>query len=246
MIGQPTTQQEMAMAPAEDGFVAGLDAPQLTDLIQQVSEDELQILQARKEQALQELQAANDEAQEILRNAKEQAKQEREAAFAQGKKEGLEAGRKEAQDEQRRERALFEQEKEKWREQWVQEMDTFEPRFVDTISDLYETVFHMDTKAHRDILLHLISNTLRRGGSTGELIVRVSSDDYPFISLHRKDLIACVVGENTTVTITEDRALHKNACLIETDGGIFDCGVDTQLAELRAKLKLLSYQKHST
>jgi flagellar assembly protein FliH len=178
-----------------------------------------------------------------LQEAKEQIKFERETAIAQGTKQGLEAGRKEAQSELRKERATFEQEKEKWRKDWFQEMETFEPRFVETITELYETVLRLDTKSHRDILLYLISNTLRRANHTGELIVRVSLDDYPFISLHRKDLIACVVGENTTVTIAQDQTLHKNECLIEADGGIFDCGIDTQLAELRTKLTLLSYKK---
>lgn len=31
--------------------------------------------------------------------------------------------------------------------------------------------------------------------------------------------------------------------MIETDGGIFDCGVDTQLAELTNRLRVLSYEK---
>ena len=48
---------------------------------------------------------------------------------------------------------------------------------------------------------------------------------------------------NATMEIIEDVSLHKNECLIETEGGIFDCGLGTQLSELTRKLKLLSYEK---
>lgn len=40
----------------------------------------------------------------------------------------------------------------------------------------------------------------------------------------------------------KDITLGKGECLIETEGGIFDCGLGTQLSELRQKLKLLSYE----
>ena len=43
--------------------------------------------------------------------------------------------------------------------------------------------------------------------------------------------------------VIEDISLRKNECLIETEGGIFDCGLGTQLAELSRKLRLLSYEK---
>ena len=46
-----------------------------------------------------------------------------------------------------------------------------------------------------------------------------------------------------TVEIIEDISLRQGECMIETDGGIFDCGVDTQLAELTNRLRVLSYEK---
>ena len=47
---------------------------------------------------------------------------------------------------------------------------------------------------------------------------------------------------NSTVEIVEDMTLGKGECMIETESGIFDCGLGTQLSELRQKLKLLSYE----
>lgn len=44
--------------------------------------------------------------------------------------------------------------------------------------------------------------------------------------------------------VVEDITLHKNECMIETDGGVFDCGLGTQLDELTKRLKLLSFSKN--
>jgi len=43
--------------------------------------------------------------------------------------------------------------------------------------------------------------------------------------------------------IAEDMTLSPTQCYIETDNGIYDCSLDTELAELSRKLKLLSYEK---
>ena len=45
------------------------------------------------------------------------------------------------------------------------------------------------------------------------------------------------------IELVEDFALQKGNCIIETDGGIFDCGLQTQMENLRKELQMLSYQK---
>lgn len=35
--------------------------------------------------------------------------------------------------------------------------------------------------------------------------------------------------------IIEDMTLAKNECMIETDNGIFDCGLGTELSELKTE-----------
>lgn len=45
------------------------------------------------------------------------------------------------------------------------------------------------------------------------------------------------------VEIIEDMTLSQAECFIETENGIYDCSLDTQLRELERKLKLLSYEE---
>ena len=56
-------------------------------------------------------------------------------------------------------------------------------------------------------------------------------------------MLAGAVSANSNVEIIEDMTLAKNECMIETDSGIYDCGLGTQLEELRKKLMLLAWQK---
>jgi flagellar assembly protein FliH len=228
---------------AQDGFVQGLAVPDITQDLLQAQTDELQAIQSQKENALHQIEEAKEQAQQILKDAATQAQQEKNSVLAAAKQQGLEIGRKEAKQELEKQKRLLQQQQDKIIEELHKEMEEFEPRFVDTITQLYETVFQTDLKSHRDILLHLISVAMRKAPSSHEFLIKVSAEDYPFVSMHKKELSACIASANSIVSISEDTTLTKTQCLIETDGGIFDCGLDTQLAELGQKLKLLSYQK---
>ena len=59
----------------------------------------------------------------------------------------------------------------------------------------------------------------------------------------QKKALLTGVAHAANVEIIEDMTLSEGECLIETGGGIFDCGLGTQLAGLKKELKLLSYTK---
>ena len=59
----------------------------------------------------------------------------------------------------------------------------------------------------------------------------------------RKQIAAGTVAPGSTIDIVEDNTLSQNECLIETENGIFDCGLGTQLSELKQQLVLLSYER---
>ena len=95
----------------------------------------------------------------------------------------------------------------------------------------------------KEILLHLISTTIRRTEGTREFLIHVSKEDYPYVNENREILHACLMSENARIELVEDLTVQAGECLIETEGGIFDCGLGTQLEELNRKLKVLSYTK---
>lgn len=122
-------------------------------------------------------------------------------------------------------------------------INELEPIFVDTLTGIYEHIFHVELKSHREIILHLLTNTISKIEGNRDFIIHVSKDDYPYVSMHKRQITTDTISANSSVEIIEDLTLNKNECLIETDGGIFDCGLGTQLTELEKELKLLSYTK---
>lgn len=118
-----------------------------------------------------------------------------------------------------------------------------EPQFIDTLSGIYEHIFQVDLSEHRDIIVHLLSATIRKIEGSKDFIIHISRDDFPYVNMQKKQIISCVSIPNSTVEIIEDFTLCRNECMIETEGGIYDCSLGTELKELTAKLKLLSYEK---
>ena len=111
------------------------------------------------------------------------------------------------------------------------------------ITDIYQHIFHVELKSYREILAHLISSTLRKIDGGHDFMVHVSKEDYPYVNMQKKQIMAGAVSANCNVEVVEDLTLAKNECLIEAESGIFDCGLGTQLSELKQKLMLLSWSK---
>lgn len=122
-------------------------------------------------------------------------------------------------------------------------LEDLEPRFIDTITDVYSHIFGVELSDNRDILIHLIDSTLRKVESSKTFIVHVSAEDYPYVNMQKQTLMEGAAAGRGLIEIIEDIALGKGDCLIETDGGIFDCGLGTQLEGLTKKLQVLSYEK---
>lgn len=74
-------------------------------------------------------------------------------------------------------------------------------------------------------------------------LIHVAKEDYAYISMQKKLIQADSIVGSASLEFVEDASLAKGQCLIETESGIYDCGLDTQLTELSKKLKILSYQK---
>ena len=195
-------------------------------------------------QAKMILQDAQTQADQIVADAKEQAKQiieeaEREG-FAHGKAEGLKQGEDEA-------RAKIEEEIEKRKKEltanYEKQISSIEPEMVDTLTRIYEHVFHVNFGKDKAIVLHLLQSALSRLDSNQGFIVHVSSDDYDEIMDEKETLRQCITNPNATMDLIEDTMLKAGECMIETEGGIFDCSLGTELSELSRKLRLLSFDR---
>jgi len=229
---------DMAEGADEDGFVAGLTAEVI-----ELPEEALLELKARTEEAQMTADSivaqANSEAEQILRSAKREADSMWEKAYAQAKKDGYDAGLKEGRMEVDRMRNEFLKEKRQQQKEYVEMLESMEADLVDVMLVVFERVTKVLSVDKKDIILHLISNALNHIESSKEFVIRVSKDDYQFVAKH-KGFLTEAVPQNSALELVKDMTLERNQCLIETDGGIFDCSLDVQLENLIMDVKALS------
>ena len=78
-------------------------------------------------------------------------------------------------------------------------MDELEPQFVDTITGIYEHIFDVDLHSYREVLCYLISATMRKTEDNRSFLVHVSKEDYPYVSMQKKQIMAGATAPNSTV-----------------------------------------------
>ncbi len=239
-------------AEDEEGFVSGLAAEEV-ELPQGEGGEESNVIKSREsaDQIMENAQAAAQtalaaaqaEAQRIQEEARALAETEKNRIFDEAKQQGYSEGFAEAQKQADAARQEYQEKAAELDLAYQQQIEELEPRMVETISAIYEHIFHVELGSYREILANLISDTLRKIEGGHEFLIHVSKEDYPYVSMQKKQITAGVVSANCNVEVVEDLTLGKNECLIEAESGIYDCGLGTQLEELKRKLMLLAWQR---
>ena len=238
-----------------DGFTEGINAEQVVDLVenQQPNQEEQAQTQISEmmEQAKNEIEAMKSQAMEEIGKAKEQAlesgkKEGYETGLKKGVEQGYEKGRKEGMDSLEAEREQFEQEMsrkvEELEKDYQQKVNELEPQFIETLTGIYEHIFQVSLKNSRDLVVHLLQNTMKNIEGNSGYLIHVSKEDYPFVSMQKKEIVKGTSIQLENVDIIEDATLGKSECMIETGNGVFDCSLGTQLESLNEELRLLSYE----
>ena len=236
-----------------DGFTSGLDAEEIElppemeggsgGNVIKAQEDVKAMLEQANDDAQAILEQARNEAARLVEEAKAQAESQKKSIMDQARQQGYEAGQAKAQAEADAVRKEFQEKAKQLEAEYQQRLDELEPQFVDTITAIYEHIFHVELGSSHGILEYLISTTMHKLESGGTFLIHVSKEDYSYVTMQKAQLLAGTASGTGTVEIVEDLTLGKNECLIETDSGIFDCGLGTQLAGLKQKLMLLAWSK---
>ena len=243
--------RELAAKMQQDegtGFISGLAADKVEALVTDTGDGEENpqtsgnVIKAGED--LQKLkEEAEAEAQKIIEaDARAQAEAQKADALEQARRQGQQEAKAEAERAEAQRAAEYQKKAAGLDAEYQKRMDELEPQFVDTITGIYEHIFDVDLHSYREVLCYLISATMRKTEDNRSFLVHVSKEDYPYVSMQKKQIMAGATAPNSTVEIVEDMTLGKGECMIETESGIFDCGLGTQLSELRQKLKLLSYE----
>ena len=172
-----------------------------------------------------------------------QAQEEADRIREQAREQGYRDGADQAKREYEAKLGELENQRIQMEREYQELLDNLEPQMVEHLSAIYEHLFHVELGDYKKILLYLISDTMHKAENGRNFIIRVSGADYEAVSAQKEQLMKDAVYSNSTVEIIEDVLLKENECMIETEGGIYDCGLDTRLSLLRKRLRLLSFQK---
>lgn len=242
------------MPPDEDGFSRGLAAEVLSDealaaLTGEAADHEgteneagdMDLAAAAafegptaeelKAEAIAEIEQMRTEAAAAL---EEERRRTLEAAKKQGYDEGVTKGRAEA-DALKKE---LETEKLRLETEYEELIAELEPKFVNLLTGIYEHVIHVGLSDYHDLIVYLIEDALGQIDGGRSIIVHVSPGDYEYVNSKKAEF---AVG-SASLEVVQDITLSQNQALIETESGIIDCSLGTQLDELGKKLRLLSYE----
>ena len=236
--------------PQAEGFVSGIPAAEIVDVpedtqgnIVKAQDEAREILESARADADAMIAQAQEDAERIREQARADAEAEKAQVLGDARQQGFNEGLVKAQAH---EGAMEQEYLEKTRsleEAYEKQIDTLEPRFVDAITGIYEHIFQVELSSYREILTFLISTVLHKLDGSRSFMIHVSREDYAYVSMQKKQMLAGAVSGNCEVDVVEDLTLGKNDCMIETEGGIFDCGLGTQLSELRRRLHLLAWSQ---
>lgn len=187
------------------------------------------------------IEQAKEEIEIMHANAKSEIDHMRNLTILEAKKQGYEEGKKQALQEAEASKQELDIERKRLQAEYEKQIDELEPLFIKTLTGIYEKIFEVGLTNQQEIIVTLLRNTMKKLDGCKNFLVHVSTQDYPYIKEHKEQLFSDSSQEGTVIDIVEDSTIRENECTIETINGIYDCGIGTQMKELRNRLILLSY-----
>lgn len=220
----------------DDEFAENISKEKVERLLEDREEAAINRANEKKQEIITK---ANAEASFIIEKARKEAEGMKVQSYAKGEKEGYEAGYDKAMKQVEGMKQELQTQKKELQEQYQKQLDEMEPALVDTLIGILENAFSIQFSEKKDFILHLLQSAFSKIENSKDYLIRVSREDYPMVQEHKDD-IRDELPRSATVEFVEDLTLTKNQCLIETDGGLFDCSLDTQMDNLIRDLRMLA------
>lgn len=247
-----THMQDEEPEAIEEGFSEGLDAEMVERLVSDREEDEESSSVIHENSALSAAQAqamideAKENAEAIIEDAKKEAESVTEDARQKGHAEGFEAGRLEGEraglEKYEKLQSELEKERQRLQKEYEEKSRALEPLLIDKLSDIFTKVTGVRLEDDKDTIAYLLKRVLTNLDGSRNYIVHVSAADYVNVQLIKENIAKGTGIMPDRFEVIEDATLKPNDCLIESDGGIWDCGLGTQMDLLEKQLRILSYE----
>ena len=236
-----------AMRESGEEIPEGMDTDEFLGLVDTIAQKEEPDMSAQTEEILEQARMeaeqiiadANSQAQEILSAAQLNADAMKNLARQDGEKEGYNEGTQRAAVELQNSQAQMQAEVDRIQNEFMERQLQMEREIVEMCLPVFEHVFSAELSGRKEVIYHLLDHCIMKIERTGQMQIKVSDANAEYIK-SKKDEIQGKVGAEVGLDIIADPLLNDSQCIIETDGGIFDCSIDTELDNLIREIKALS------
>ncbi len=192
-----------------------------------------------REEAERIIADAQAQAQEIIAAAESNAEALKTMARQDGRNEGYNEGTQRAAKELQDSQQQMDSEVARIKNDYMERQIAIEREVVEMCLPVFEKVFGAELSGKKDVIYHLLDHCIMKIERTGQMQIKVSDANAEFIK-SKKEEIQAKVGSDVGIDIIADPLLNESQCIIETDGGVFDCSIDTELDNLIREIKALS------
>ena len=172
----------------------------------------------------------------------DEAKQRAQILYADNKSKGYEEGLAECQREFDEKEISLRQELSDKESALKSKYDAYskelESDLIDAIIQVFNKVFKIQFDDKKDILFHLVENTMSNIEVGKEFRIHVAHSNYKFMMSHLAE-IQERIGNDIDIEVVNDANLDTSGCFIETSFGVFDCGIDMELNNLVKDIRSL-------
>ncbi|MCR4675175.1 MAG: hypothetical protein K5675_09205 [Lachnospiraceae bacterium] len=222
----------------EEGNI--IDAPMdIEDAEDNSSSSSGLLLEEAQEEAEKIKHDARFAADMIISEAQDQAEALKSHYEEEGKKTGYQEGIAQAMQEYNEKEARLEEESERIKEEYRLKQEALESKIVNSVCDVLEKFFVVQFGDSKELLLHLVDNCLLNIENSKQFLIKANEEGFGFLQ-ENKSLLQEKVGSDAVLDIVKDPVLAEGQCIIETDGGVFDCSLDTEMRNLIKDLRSLS------
>ena len=234
--GSPQGAESITSDAQEGDFNEGINAAVVSEI--DVSAEKERLLEGAKLEADSIVKEARAEASRLL----DEAKQRAQILYADNKSKGYEDGLAECQRAFDEKEISLRQELSDKESSLKSKYDAYskelESDLIDAIIQVFNKVFKIQFDDKKDILFHLVENTMSNIEVGKEFRIHVAHSNYKFMMSHLAE-IQERIGNDIDIEVVNDANLDTSGCFIETSFGVFDCGIDMELNNLVKDIRSL-------
>ncbi|RCX15512.1 flagellar assembly protein FliH [Anaerobacterium chartisolvens] len=200
----------------------------IEDSREEIPED---IISSAKEEAELIIKEAHYEAERIIKDAEARANESSAAIEEEARQRGLSEGMEQARMQYE---ALINEAgdiKQSAKVEYNKVLEGMEADTVGVIIEIAQSVIGRELELDNENILYLVRQAFEKCINKEKLILRVSMDDYDYVSDNKNKLLSMTAGIGE-LEIKGDPSLKRGACMVDTPFGSVDAGADTKMRKI--------------